>query len=100
IRTGPNVDRTGRAGLFAFVLDDISGGMRPLSTIGSYGFDKTLTYYNEGVMVHIPGQAQLPYLLTTQEEIITADFSGYNAANRRVHSSLFVTASGLRTIHG
>jgi hypothetical protein len=98
LRTGPNVDRTGRAGLFAFVMDDLSGGFRTLSTIGSYGFDKTFLYKNEGVMTHIPGIATLAYALTSQSSVISGDFTGYNAGNRRVHSVNWAAATGQRFI--
>lgn len=98
LRTGPNVDRTGRSGLFAFVLDSLAGGFRPLSTIGNYGFDKSTVWKNEGVMVHIPGLVSLPYLLTTQTSVVSGDFSGYNAGNRRVHAVNWAASDGLRFI--
>jgi len=74
-----------RVGINTLVIDDLSGGLWDSATIGDWRKDKHHVWYNEGIQCHVPGVAALPYKATNQTTLISADFSGYNAANKRVH---------------
>ena len=89
IRTGPEVTREGREGVFTFAIDDLSGGFSPVSGIASAARDKNLVYSNEGLMHHLPKLLCLPYASTAQTAVVALDISGARAANKRVHSAMY-----------
>lgn len=91
LRTGAEVERSGRDGVETLAIDDLSKGFMPMSGFGSWGQDKGRTYINQGVIVHVPGTAALAYKNTTVADLIAADFSGMRAANKRLHSAMFAS---------
>lgn len=89
LQTGLEVNRIGRVGVSPLVFDDFSGGFLATSDIRDWAQDKNRFYFNTGIETHIPGHAFIAPALTTQTAVVSADFSGERAANRRVHSKMF-----------
>lgn len=103
LQTGPAIQRSGRQGVVSLVLDDYSKGFLPMSGVQRWDQSKGRVYYNQGVMLHMPGLACLAYKSTSVTNLQIAgpssiDISGYRAANKRVHAimSSLGSASGGR----
>jgi len=88
-RHAQDAQHDARVGINTLVIDDLSGGLWDSALIGDWRKDKHHVWFNEGIQCHIPGIAALPYKLTTTTSLITADFSGYVTANKRVHGLLY-----------
>ena len=91
LQTGPAIQRAGRQGVTTLVFDDFSKGFLPVSGVARWDQSKGRVYYNQGIMLHLPGLACLPFASTAQTNLQIAgptsiDISGYRAANKRVHS--------------
>lgn len=98
LRTGPEIQRSGREGVTPFRIDDLSGGIFANSGVMNWERDKNLIFYSEGAYgVWIPGIFALPYANTTNAAVTAVDHSGFRAANKRVHSIMSsLGASGQR----
>jgi hypothetical protein len=98
LQTGPAIQRSGRQGVVSLVFDDFSKGFLPVSGVQRWDQSKGRVYYNQGVMLHLPGLACLPFASTAQAALAAVDISGYRALNRKVHAlmSSLGSASGGR----
>lgn len=81
-------------------IDDLSAGLRPLSTLASREDGSKYQWYNEGIICLPGGSATLPPKSTAQTTLASVDISGTRAANGRVHGLMWPTSSGGRLIVG
>ena len=89
IGVGSSLDRSGRMGVDTLVFDDFSGGFLIKSQYSKFADFKNHYYINQGYITHIPGVMALSYENVTNTAIVSADFSGYRAANKRMHAAMF-----------
>ena len=85
IRTGPESDRIALQGLVKAEIASLAGGLVNRSGIFSWMTALDRVAYSQGLQHHIPGILCHPFALTTQAALVSADFSGYRALNRRGH---------------
>jgi hypothetical protein len=90
----------GQSEVVPFPIDDLSQGLLPRLQYGDWEHDRSRTFENQGVHVHIPGMAIKGYASSVSEDLISADFSGARAANFKVHHVQWPTSSGIRNIFG
>lgn len=97
--SGSEADRGARTDVLPLFLDSFHGGFKPDSAILPYGSNKIFYRGNDGVYgTWLPGKATKAYKPTTQADLISVDASAYRSGNKRVHSVMWPTSSGLRWI--
>ena len=81
-------DQADRSSKVNHLVSDFSGGLALSSRM--YTLEEMLKEgvysENEGIITHIPGVMALGYRMAGATTLVSADFSGYRAANKRIHS--------------
>lgn len=76
-------------GIIPTFFADMSGGMVRRAGLHSSSNDLNQVWYNEGLQTHVPFQLTQGYKVVTQATLLSGDYSGYRAANKRVRGVMF-----------
>lgn len=79
-------------------IADLSGGLRPLSTLAGRDEGASTQWYNEGLLALPGGILTLPYKSTAQTALAAVDVTATRTGNGRVHGLMWPTSSGGRFI--
>ena len=86
-----------------FIVEDFTAGFRAFKGIADWATqDRNAYYLNTGVYgLWLPESIGVKaYAITTQTSVVSADFSTFNSTNKRIHSVMWPTSTGLRQIFG